>query len=111
MPSLVVLAQEINRTLTPGPSYRIGRDPGSDLVVDERRVSWSHATLRLEVDRWLLEDVGSTNGTWLGSRKVQQVQITGACLVRLGHPDDGPAIFCSVVGWRGLDKIGPDRRR
>jgi ABC-type multidrug transport system ATPase subunit len=93
----VVRAQETNRTLQAGPSYRLGRDPESDFVVDEPRVSWSHAILRLEGDRWLLEDVGSTNGTWLRSRRVQRVEITGFCLVRLGHPDNGPAVFCSLA--------------
>jgi ABC-type multidrug transport system ATPase subunit len=97
----VVRAQEANRTLPAGPSYRLGRDPESDLVVDEPRVSWLHAILRLEGDQWLLEDVGSTNGTWLGPRRVERVEITGACQVRLGHPDSGPIIFCSVAPASG----------
>jgi ABC-type multidrug transport system ATPase subunit len=106
VPPLVVRAQDIDRSLPAGPSYRLGRDPASDLIVDEPRVSWSHAVLRLERDRWLLEDVGSTNGIWLGSRRVQRIEITGACLVRLGHPDDGPAVFCSlavVTGSHGTE--------
>jgi pSer/pThr/pTyr-binding forkhead associated (FHA) protein len=69
-PPLVVRAQEANRTLLAGPSYRLGRDPDSDLVVDEPRVSWQHAIFRLDGGQWLLEDLGSTNGTWLGPRRV-----------------------------------------
>jgi len=82
--------------LQAGPSYRIGRDPESDIVVVDPRVSWLHAVLRREADGWLLEDSGSTNGIFVGPQRVQQVPITGDCLVRLGHPQDGPAVSCSL---------------
>jgi ABC-type multidrug transport system ATPase subunit len=82
--------------LPAGPSYRIGRDPESDIVVVDPRVSWLHAVLRREPDGWLLEDSGSTNGIFLGPERVQQVPITGNCLIRLGHPQDGPAVSCSL---------------
>jgi ABC transport system ATP-binding/permease protein len=82
--------------LQAGPSYRIGRDPESDIVVVDPRVSWLHAVLRREPDGWLLEDSGSTNGIFLGPQRVQQVPITGDCLIRLGHPQDGPAVSCSL---------------
>jgi ABC transport system ATP-binding/permease protein len=82
--------------LQAGPSYRIGRDPESDIVVVDPRVSWVHAVLRREPDGWLLEDSGSTNGIFVGPQRVQQVPITGDCLIRLGHPQDGPAVSCSL---------------
>jgi ABC-type multidrug transport system ATPase subunit len=102
---LYVRAQGSDRMLQAGPSYRIGRDPESDIVVEDPRVSWHHAVLRLERDFWLLEDSGSTNGTFVGLDRVRQVPITGNCLVRLGHPEDGPAVSCSLgrspAGGRG----------
>jgi pSer/pThr/pTyr-binding forkhead associated (FHA) protein len=52
-------------------------------------VSWRHAVLRLEGSTWLLEDVGSTNGTFVGVQRVQRVEITADCVVRLGHPTTG----------------------
>jgi ABC transport system ATP-binding/permease protein len=82
--------------LQAGPSYRIGRDPESDIVVVDPRVSWLHAVLRSAPDGWLLEDSGSTNGVFVGPQRVQQVPITGDCLIRLGHPQDGPAVSCSL---------------
>lgn len=63
-PVLVVRTQETNRRLRAGRTYRVGRDPESDIVVDEPKVSWQHAILRLEGDQWLLEDAGSKNGTF-----------------------------------------------
>ena len=96
-PALVVRTQGSDRRLQAGPAYKIGRDPASDIVVDDSRVSWCHAMLRIEHDCWLLEDSGSTNGTFLDSRRVQRVPIAGACTLRLGHPADGAAVTCLVV--------------
>jgi ABC-type multidrug transport system ATPase subunit len=66
-------------------------------VVDEPKVSWQHAILRLEGDQWLLEDAGSKNGTFVGPERVQRVEITDACEIRLGDPDFGPVLSCSTA--------------
>src|SRR5215471_6401164 len=95
-PPLAVRAQGSDRTLPAGPSYTIGRDPKSDIVVDEDRVSWQHAVLKLDRGSWVLEDTGSTNGTFLGSQKVQKITLDGETTVRLGHPADGPELTCST---------------
>jgi ABC-type multidrug transport system ATPase subunit len=93
---LRVRAEGSDLMLQAGPCYRIGRDPDSDIVIEDPRVSWHHAELRLERDFWLLEDAGSTNGTFVGLDRVQRVPITGTCQVRLGHPQDGPSVSCSL---------------
>jgi ABC transport system ATP-binding/permease protein len=96
-PALVVRTQGSDRSLEAGRSYSIGRNPESDIVVNESRVSWQHAVLRLDGATWLLEDVGSTNGTFLGAQRVQRVEITNDCVLRLGHPDDGQRLWCSIA--------------
>src|SRR5260370_1634378 len=93
---LLVRTPDAERSLSAGRNYYIGRDPQSDIVVNDSRVSWRHAVLRQDGSTWLLEDVGSTNGTFQGRDRVQRVAIAGSCAVRLGHPDDGPAMSCSV---------------
>src|ERR1700733_12542973 len=95
-PAFVVRTQGSDRSLEAGRSYSIGRNPESDIVVNEARVSWRHAVLRLEGATWLLEDAGSTNGTFLGAQRVQRVEITKDCVLRLGHPEDGQRLWCSV---------------
>jgi len=95
-PALLVRTPDKERSLPAGRSYYIGRDPQSDIVVNDSRVSWRHAVLRQDGATWLLEDVGSTNGTFQGRDRVQRIAISGSCDVRLGHPDDGPAMSCSV---------------
>ena len=53
-------------TLPPGPVYRIGRDPDGDVLVDAPVVSWRHAELVATAGQWLIQDLGSTNGTFSG---------------------------------------------
>src|SRR5580692_3962602 len=96
-PALLVRTQGSDRSLEAGRSYSIGRNPESDIVVDEARVCWRHAVLRLEGATWLLEDVGSTNGTFVDAQRVQRVEITNDCVLRLGHPEDGQRVWCSVA--------------
>jgi ABC transport system ATP-binding/permease protein len=96
VPALVVRTRSAERTLHGGSTYRIGRDPKSDIVVADSRVSWRHGTLRVEGDTWLLEDVGSTNGTFVGLNRIDRVPIVGDCVVRLGNPDDGPVLRCML---------------
>jgi ABC transport system ATP-binding/permease protein len=70
-------------------------------VFTDARVSWHHAVLRMEDRHWVLEDSGSTNGTFAGDRRVDRIEIDSECLVRLGHPADGPVLSCTV------SEIGP----
>src|SRR3984957_6397071 len=95
-PVLVVKTQGTDQTLRAGSQYRVGRDPQSDIVIDDSRVSWRHAVLRADHDAWILEDAGSTNGTFLGTRRIGKIEISQYCILRLGHPDDGPVMMCTV---------------
>jgi cytochrome P450 / NADPH-cytochrome P450 reductase len=97
-PPLVVRTQGSERSLQAGPSYLVGRDPECDVVFADARVSWQHAVLRLEDGRWVLADNGSTNGIYAGDQRVDRIEISGTCLVRLGHPADGPVLSCTVSG-------------
>jgi ABC-type multidrug transport system ATPase subunit len=95
-PVLVVKTPGSDQTLQGGTSYRVGRDPQADIVLSDSRVSWHHAVLQLDGNVWILEDPGSTNGTFMGSRRVKRVEISSDCVLRLGDPADGPVMFCSV---------------
>ncbi|MCC7103824.1 MAG: FHA domain-containing protein [Chloroflexi bacterium] len=49
----------------------IGRDPGSDVVLDDSSVSGRHARLRTRDGVWAIADLRSTNGTRLNERLVE----------------------------------------
>ena len=94
LPDLVVRTRRSDHQLQGGATYRIGRDPKSDIVMTDSRVSWRHGVLRMDGDAWILEDLGSTNGTFLGLQRLDRIEISGDCVVRLGNPDDGPVLRC-----------------
>jgi ABC transport system ATP-binding/permease protein len=60
----------------------------------DSRVSWRHGEMRAEADGWVIEDLGSTNGTFLGAQRLDRIDIREECVVRLGNPDDGPVLRC-----------------
>ncbi|HEX6932954.1 MAG TPA: cytochrome P450 [Streptosporangiaceae bacterium] len=95
-PLLLVRAKGSDRSLLPGPSYQIGRDPNCDIVINDPRVSRRHAVLRLEDGHWVLADNGSANGIYAGDQRVTTLPIYGVCVVRLGHPADGLVLTCTV---------------
>ncbi|MDX1382360.1 MAG: FHA domain-containing protein [Thermoanaerobaculia bacterium] len=45
---------------------RIGREPDNHIVLDDERVSAHHAQVSVQGGVYLLEDLGSTNGTFTG---------------------------------------------
>ncbi|MFC8074238.1 DUF1707 and FHA domain-containing protein [Streptomyces sp. NPDC057307] len=64
----------------PGPiPLRIGRDPMNGLRLSHDTVSRLHAELGMQGGRWILRDLGSTNGTTVNGRRV-----TGTVVVRDG---------------------------
>jgi len=97
VPQLEVRAPGSDRVLRPGPAYTIGRDLDCDIVIANLRVSRRHAVLRLESGHWVLADDGSTNGIYVGDLRVDRIEITGECLVRLGHPVVGVQLRCTLI--------------
>ena len=59
----------------------IGRADDSTLVLDDDYASTRHARIAMQGDDWYVEDLGSTNGTYLDRAKV-----TGPTRVPLGVP-------------------------
>jgi pSer/pThr/pTyr-binding forkhead associated (FHA) protein len=53
-----------------GREIHIGRAPNSDLVVNDEYASTQHAKLVLMNDDWLIQDLNSTNGTFLAGTRV-----------------------------------------
>ncbi|MFI9025750.1 FHA domain-containing protein [Streptomyces sp. NPDC053560] len=79
-------------TLDPSRSYSLGRDPQGDMVLDDARVSWRHATVRWGGRSWVIEDHGSTNGTYVQGQRIHQMEIGPGSTVHLGNATDGPRL-------------------
>ncbi len=52
------------------PGVSLGREAGNTVVVDEDTISARHAVFRQEDNRWWLEDLGSTNGTFVNRKRI-----------------------------------------
>ena len=65
---------------------RIGRDPANDVVLDEEGVSSHHARILVQGNHMELEDLGSEQGTYVGSfdRRIQRCPIEENDVVFLG---------------------------
>ncbi|MCY0952295.1 FHA domain-containing protein [Streptomyces sp. H27-S2] len=92
MPELVLELNGRTWTLDPSRSYSLGRDPQGDVVIDDARVSWRHATISWNGRGWGIEDHGSTNGTYVRGARVQQAELVPGTPVHLGNATDGPRL-------------------
>ncbi|WP_443742949.1 FHA domain-containing protein [Streptomyces purpurogeneiscleroticus] len=95
MPELVLEINGMTWALDPSRVYSLGRDPQGDVVLDDARVSWRHATVRWGGRSWVIEDQGSTNGTYVQGQRIHQMEIGPGSAVHLGNATDGPRLTLS----------------
>ena len=63
----------------------IGRGTDAAIRLDDDYVSTRHARIATSGDQWFVEDLGSTNGTYIGSVRITQpTTITLGTQVRIG---------------------------
>ena len=68
------------------PEITIGRDPACDATLEDKTVSNEHARFSFHHNQWWLEDLQSTNGTFLNEERVSApTVITTSDLVRCGQ--------------------------
>ncbi|CAM5407858.1 FHA domain-containing protein OS=Streptomyces tendae OX=1932 GN=GUR47_13590 PE=4 SV=1 [Streptomyces tendae] len=92
VPELVLESNGRTWTLDPSRSYALGRDPQGELVFDDARVSWRHATISFDGRSWVVEDHGSTNGTFVHGQRVQRTELGAGTVLNLGNATDGPRV-------------------
>ncbi|MBK8219086.1 MAG: diguanylate cyclase [Myxococcales bacterium] len=63
-------AGQVHRLDERAPSV-LGRSSDSDIIVDDAGVSRSHARLTKNAETWTFEDLGATNGSFVGGRRVR----------------------------------------
>ncbi|GHI08752.1 ABC transporter ATP-binding protein [Streptomyces cellostaticus] len=64
-------------------------------MFDDARVSWRHATVSFNGRSWVIEDHGSTNGTFVQGQRIGQMEIGPGSAVNLGNATDGPRLNLS----------------
>ena len=72
--------------LLPNTIKTMGRAPRADFIVEAALVSRLHCQFSLTGEGTLtVEDLGSTNGTFVNDRKIERVHLTPGDRVRVGR--------------------------
>jgi predicted component of type VI protein secretion system len=77
------MAEDVQLVMTEGPRpgrtfcldkeiLTLGRDPRSDIVIDHPQVSRRHARITRQGDVWVIEDLESTNGTFVNGKRLTE---------------------------------------
>ncbi len=87
-PSLVVIDGPLANTVIPlgTAQITIGRAPDSTIVIDDDYASSRHARIYPSDGGWIVEDLGSTNGTWIERTRITQpTALTPGTPLRVGR--------------------------
>ena len=84
----------INKFKLDKPVLRIGRDPASDIFIDNTVVSTEHAVIKAEVNptpdapggapEFYIEDLNSTNSTFVNGEKITRHKLKHDDMIRVG---------------------------
>ena len=79
--------EETERILrvAPGAPRTVGRGPRADFVVETALLSRVHCRLRATLTELTVEDLGSTNGTFVNDHRVSQSPLRSGDRLRLGR--------------------------
>ncbi|HTO96286.1 MAG TPA: sigma 54-interacting transcriptional regulator [Myxococcales bacterium] len=86
----------------------IGADSTNQVALDDRYVSRFHCRLHPRAGRFLLEDLDSTNGTFLDGARIRAAQVEPGSRIRLGSQElriesAGPRALASLPGLLACD--------
>jgi hypothetical protein len=67
-----------------GARTTIGRSPDCDIFLDDVTVSRNHAVLLAQGDRYVIEDQGSLNGTYVNRHRVESAELEDGDELQIG---------------------------
>ena len=82
----ITKGKQAGLTMTLGDHLRIGRSTDCQLILDDDYVSTRHARIYRTAQGYLVEDLGSTNGTYLNNERLSSpAPFTPADTLRIGR--------------------------
>ena len=92
----------------PGTEVIVGRSWPADAVVDDASLSRKHARFAWSAEGVTVEDLESTNGTWVNGKRVKSLRVGPGDLIRLGDVTVSLHVVPAraVAGIDGNDRFG-----
>lgn len=86
MEKLVILLNKeiVNELMLDKPEIVLGRESSNDFQLNDSSVSRRHVKLTRIMNDYLVEDLGSTNGTTLNGRPVQKQMLKSGDILKVG---------------------------
>ncbi len=72
------------QAFTMGKTLKIGKAPENDIVLDHPTVSRNHAVLTRSGDQFLVQDQGSTNGTFVEGAQIKEGYLKPGAMLEIG---------------------------
>ncbi|HVJ92848.1 MAG TPA: GGDEF domain-containing protein [Labilithrix sp.] len=83
---VVIYGPELGKRASLGHSpFEIGRSSRSDLAIDQESISRHHARITFDGQRHVIEDLGSTNGTFVNDRNLERCVLHDGDQVKVGR--------------------------
>lgn len=77
--SVVIKEVELTKERT-----TLGRRPYNDIVIDNLAVSGEHAVIHMTEDEVEIEDLGSTNGTYVNAKAIKRQELRNGDVIEVG---------------------------
>ena len=85
---------------TENEQISIGRNSINDIHIDNPAVSSSHAVIRKVMNTYYIEDLGSTNGTFVNEKKIDKYELLDGDEVIIGKHS---------LEFRYIDSVGQNQ--
>jgi len=92
--------------------FQIGRQPESNLILRDSRVSRTHARILVEGQEYVLEDAGSRHGTFVNGKRITRHTLRNSDRIDFGSKDSYQLTFAldGVELKRLLDQVGASEK-
>lgn len=82
----IIQGPDLGRTFSlEGNEYHMGRHAQCEIVLKDAEVSRRHLKISQAGDEWIIDDLGSTNGTWLNGQRITKQNLSSGDRVEIGE--------------------------
>ena len=108
MPRLILqFDDQVLKDCGVGLMATIGRLPDNNVVIDNPAVSGHHACVFRDGDRFVVEDLESTNGTFVNEQRISRHTLKDGDIVGIGKHK---LVFDQAAGPGSVDEFGDDAK-